>query len=43
MNEIERIWNEKSSLPIFFKKQIELTNEGIKNTYHFVKSKNKKL
>jgi hypothetical protein len=39
MEKVEQIWNEKNSLPEFFKKHIELTNEGIRNTYEFVKSK----
>ena len=38
MKIIEEIWNEKYSLPEFFKKHIELTNGGIKNTYEFVKN-----
>ena len=33
---IENNWIEKSTLPEFFKKHIEMTNEGIKNTYEFV-------
>ena len=40
MTVIENIWNEKSTLPEFFKKHIEYSNEGIMNTYEFVK-KNK--
>lgn len=38
MDEIKKIWIEKSSLPDFFKKHIELTNEGIIKTYGFVKN-----
>ena len=36
--EIKKIWIEKSSLPEFFKKHIELTNEGVMKTYKFVKN-----
>jgi len=39
MGKVEEIWNEKYSLPDFFKKHIELTNKGIENTYEFVKSR----
>ncbi len=41
MEKVEEIWNEKYSLPEFFKKHIELTNKGIENTYEFVKSRRK--
>jgi hypothetical protein len=39
MDKIKEIFEEKSTLPEFFKKHIELTNEGIEKTYDFVKSK----
>lgn len=38
MDKIEEIYNEKASLPSFFKKHIEFTNEGIVNTYKFIKN-----
>jgi len=39
MEKIKEIFEEKSGLPEFFKKHIELTNEGIRKTYDFVKSR----
>lgn len=41
MEKVEEIWNEKNSLPEFFKKHIELSNKGIENTYEFIKNKQK--
>ena len=38
MKRIEEIFLEKSTLPEFFKKHIELSNEGIVKTYEFVKN-----
>ena len=38
MDKIKEIFEEKSGLPEFFKKHIELTNEGIIKTYDFVKN-----
>lgn len=38
MKKIEEIFLEKSTLPEFFKKHIELTNEGIVKTYGFIKN-----
>ncbi|SIS46832.1 hypothetical protein SAMN05421766_10261 [Zobellia uliginosa] len=39
MTKIKEIFLEKSGLPEFFQKHIKLTNEGIKQTYDFVKSR----
>jgi len=39
MDKIKEIFEEKSTLPEFFKKHIELTNEGIEKTYDFVKKR----
>ena len=39
MEKVKEIWNEKCSLPEFFKKHIELTNKGVENTYEFVKNR----
>jgi len=41
MEKVEEIWNEKNSLPEFFKKHIELSNKGIENTYEFTKNSRK--
>lgn len=39
INKIKEIFGEKSGLPEFFKKHIELTNEGIIKTYDFIKKR----
>ena len=41
MEKVEEIWNEKNSLPEFFKHHIELSNVGIENTYKFIKNRRK--
>jgi len=38
MQKIEEIFLEKSTLPEFFKRHIDLSNKGILKTYDFVKS-----
>lgn len=38
-NKIREIFEEKSGLPEFFKKHIELANEGILRTYDFIKNR----
>lgn len=38
-NRLKEIWEDKSDLPNYFKKHIELTNEGIIKTYQFVQSR----
>lgn len=41
LDKINEIWIEKTTLPDYFKKHIELTNKGIINTYAFVKGNKK--
>ena len=36
--EIEKLWNDKYSLPEFFSRHIGLTNKGIENAFMFIKN-----